>query len=196
MIISKEESKYLVVAQKMHALQKLLQTNARSSEARAEIKSIRATSLATDICPYCGEAITERSPSRVEACVDCGKRIARMLMVKSKIKLGTVLDSSKVMTNFRNDYAKLVYVPKSLGSDNATAAEMLEAIDNVIVALSEYHAEQAAARMRRHAVEANRRLHEKHRNGIIEDLRRLGADASAEGFEERVDEICANMYPE
>lgn len=188
MIISKTERYANELALALHKLQSLVDTDARSAEARAEAKALRSRVAESNVCPYCGRPIEAWSQRRRDACADCSTRLDRMLMTKSRVKSGTY--AADMLNKFRDDYEQLKYVPQNLGGSHAQAEAIMQAIDNLLVA----SAADKKVRQEMQRQRTREALMRKHMDSIRADLLALGASVDDAGFEDRVAEIYYNRY--
>lgn len=188
MIISKTERYANELALALHKLQSLVDTNSRSAEARAEARQLRDQVSETGVCPYCGEPITVWSVRRRDACADCTARLDRMLMTKSRLKAGS--HAPDMLSRFKEDYMQLKYVPQNLGGSQERAEQIVQAIDDLQVAIAANKKAKLEVQ-RRNTIEA---LRNKRMDGIRADLVKLGADSTAKDFEDQVTDIYYRMY--
>lgn len=188
MIISKSERLSNELALAVHRLQSLVDTDARTAGARAEARQLRAQVADTGVCPYCEELIKTWSPRRRDACAACTTRLDRMLMTKSRIKAGSY--ATDMLTRFRDDYEQLQYIPHNLGGSQERAEQIVQAVDDLLVADSAH---------RKYQLELQRQqtrdyLRNKRMDDIRSDLIKLGAHSDDPGFEERVEDIYYSRY--
>lgn len=188
MIISRSERLNNDLALAIYRLRNLVDTDARTAEARAEARQLRSQAADTGVCPYCNTPTTAWSQRHRDACTQCGPRLDRMLMTKSKVKAGTY--AVDMLTRYRDDYTQLAYVPYCLGGSKDRADQIVQAIDDLLV---------ADAAMRRFKLEvqqqeARAEIQQRRLDSIRQDLVKLGASADEPGFDERVQEIYYSRY--
>lgn len=188
MIISKTERYANELALALRKLQCLVDTDARSAEARANARRLRSQAIETGICPYCGNTANVWSVRHTEACAACGARLDRMLMTKSRIKSGAY--ASDMLSKFKEDYLLLNEVPYSLGGSSEQAELIIQAIDELLVASAANN--KAKLQAQRQRTQDN--IRNKRMNSIRNDLVLLGASRDDKDFEDRVLEVYYSRY--
>ena len=109
----------------VHDLAYILYTKPRSKAARAFAKP-RSSSL----CPYCKNADTNPKARHKHACVDCDKRISRMLQTKSRIIHGSM--SLDALLRLQQDYKYFEMVPLPLAGRFGDVTQVTDAIERCI----------------------------------------------------------------
>lgn len=188
MIISKTERYANELALALRRLQSLVDTDARTAEARAAARQLRNQAAETGICPYCGNVASTWSPRHTEACSMCGKRLDRMLMTKSRIRSGAY--ATDMLTKYKDDYMQLRVVPYNLGSSQERVEQIIQAIDDVLVAAAADKKVRLEVQ-RQHTME---NLRNKRMDSIRSDLIKLGANKEDADFEDRVSDIYYKWY--
>lgn len=188
MIISKTEKYANELALALRRLQSLVDTEARTAEARAEARRLRNQAIEAGVCPYCGEVADTWSQRHTEACTTCGKRLDRMLMTKSRVKSGA--HAIDMLTQYKDDYLQLRVVPYSLGSSQERVEQIVQAIDDVLVAAAADNKVRLEVQ-RQHTME---NLRNKRMDSIRSDLIKLGANKEDADFEDRVSEVYYKWY--
>lgn len=188
MIISKVDSKHQAYREALVALRNVLRTPRGSKDARAEQAALREQATDTNKCVYCGAELVSMSQRHLEACVICGKRLDKMLMIKSTVLRGG--EELWDLQYLRARYDTMKVIPTAFKGANGDVNEVIQALDATIVAGQEYK----AARKESVAREAERNVEAARRREILKQLVQMGADPNDEWTKNRVDEIYWESY--
>lgn len=188
MIISKLDKAKSAYTDALNAVAAQLKTDRGSKTAREELAKLREDSFVTGTCPYCGMVIAQRSTRHIEACRKCGRRVDRLLQLKSQISAGT--DEPGVLTDFLKLYRELQYVPYALRGASGLAQDVVKAIEAVLVLDANYR----LARKQYYAREAAYNVEQREKRKILDMLVSCGADPDSEETQQRVDEIYYRQY--
>lgn len=186
MIISKTARALQIYRDELAKLRVVLTTPRGSKTARDEQAALREQASQTDRCVYCGATLLIRSSRHLEACVQCGKQLDKMLVIKSQIIRGG--EDIWDLQYLRKKYLTMTVVPVAFRGANGRVDEVVEALDRAIEAGQAHK----AARRAQVAREAEKNVEEAKRREFTALLVRCGADADSEETKEKVDEMYAD----
>lgn len=186
MIISKTMKALQNYREELAKLRVVLTTPRGSKAARDEQAALREQASQANQCVYCGANLLVRSSRHLEACVQCGRRLDKMLVIKSQIIRGG--EELWDLQYLRKKYLTMTVVPAAFRGANGKVDEVVEALDRAIEAGQTHKAVHRA----QVALEAAKNVEEAKRREFTALLVRCGADADSEETQEKVDEMYAD----
>lgn len=189
MIVSKKQRLDHELSSAILDLQAAITTQRGAASARAELRQLREESFVTNTCPYCQMTIVDRSVRHSESCKDCGSKLDRLLMTKSKILTGSKYNN-KALSSFTSDMLSLKYVPYSLGGTNVDeVTDACKAIDEVLDRIKAFNKEENAKQFLE-------RMREKRLRELRLEYSRYVHQYTPEEFEKIIQSQYALRYPE